>query len=276
MNPYRIEGPAVVSFSGGRTSAFMLRNILDAHAGSLPSDVHVCFQNTGLEHPATYAFIERVGREWRVPITWLEYCTVDGKHAFKSVTPSTASRRGDPFTALILKKQYLPNPVTRFCTVELKIRTLRRFVVSLGWDDYTNCIGLRADEPRRVAKMRGDVKAEDVRMPIAEAGHTIKDVLSFWSASPFDLELPGGTNAWGNCMGCFLKGPHKLQRLMAEDPDKFTWWEEAEKMALNTASSGARFRNDRPSYRAMLEMARTQATFPFDTEEDSISCACTD
>ena len=58
MNPYKIHGPAIISFSGGRTSGFMLRKILDAHDGKLPEDVIVCFQNTGLEHPLTYEIVK--------------------------------------------------------------------------------------------------------------------------------------------------------------------------------------------------------------------------
>ena len=48
-DPYLITGPALISFSGGRTSAYMLKMILDAHGGTLPDDVHVCFANTGKE-----------------------------------------------------------------------------------------------------------------------------------------------------------------------------------------------------------------------------------
>src|SRR5690242_17474485 len=40
MSPFQIEGPAVISFSGGRTSAYMLRRILDE--GVRP-DVFVLF-----------------------------------------------------------------------------------------------------------------------------------------------------------------------------------------------------------------------------------------
>lgn len=58
-SPYRITGPAVVSFSGGRTSGYMLWHILDAHGGALPDDVKVVFCNTGKERPETLDFVER-------------------------------------------------------------------------------------------------------------------------------------------------------------------------------------------------------------------------
>ena len=54
IDHYLIETPFVVSFSGGRTSAFMLRNILDAYGGSLPAQGHVVFANTGKE-PDTHS-----------------------------------------------------------------------------------------------------------------------------------------------------------------------------------------------------------------------------
>ena len=53
MNHYKINGPAVVSFSGGRSSGFMLWNILDAYDGKIPYDIKVVFCNTGLEHSET-------------------------------------------------------------------------------------------------------------------------------------------------------------------------------------------------------------------------------
>lgn len=33
MNPYKIEGPTLISYSGGRTSAYMLKKMLDANNG---------------------------------------------------------------------------------------------------------------------------------------------------------------------------------------------------------------------------------------------------
>ena len=48
---YKVDGPALISFSGGRTSGYMLFRILEAYGGSLPDDMHVVFANTGKERP---------------------------------------------------------------------------------------------------------------------------------------------------------------------------------------------------------------------------------
>ena len=57
---FLIEGPAVIAFSGGRTSGLMLYRILEAHGGALPDDVVPVFCNTGKEHHATLDFV----RDW--------------------------------------------------------------------------------------------------------------------------------------------------------------------------------------------------------------------
>lgn len=71
-DPFIIEGPAVICFSGGRTSAYMLRRILDAHKDQLPKDVFVTFQNTGVEREETLDFVNEVSQRW-TPVRWLEY-----------------------------------------------------------------------------------------------------------------------------------------------------------------------------------------------------------
>jgi 3'-phosphoadenosine 5'-phosphosulfate sulfotransferase (PAPS reductase)/FAD synthetase len=64
-SPFLIEGPAVVSLSGGRTSAYMLRRILDE---GLQPDVHVLFCNTGKEYRETLTFVDQIARYWGVPL----------------------------------------------------------------------------------------------------------------------------------------------------------------------------------------------------------------
>lgn len=277
MNTYLLDRPAVVSFSGGRTSGFMLRNVLDAFGGRLPDDVAVVFANTGLEHPKTYEFIEAVERNWGVPIHWIEYM---GRDAIASVRPDTASRNGEPFSRLIRVSNMLPNPVQRKCTAELKINALHRYIRdTFGWVEFTNAIGLRFDEPRRVAKIRADPKHENSVVPLYDAGHSTLDVMAFWGSNNFDLELPGGDNSFGNCVGCFLKGRGLLMRLMRAEPQHFNWWVEAERVEVGVKSPSTHtFRSDRPSYAQMLDVVRRQGVM-FDEgfdEEDTISCACTD
>jgi 3'-phosphoadenosine 5'-phosphosulfate sulfotransferase (PAPS reductase)/FAD synthetase len=261
----------------------MLWQILQAHGGKLPDDVVVCFQNTGLEHPKTYEFIRDVEQKWQVPIVWLELVvnkTVDDEDTnrgtrvywYKKVDFCTAAKAGEPFRDLILQRKYLPNPMTRFCTVELKIRTLIRYLKhELGWEDWDNCIGLRADEPRRVAKMKGDIKAENPIMPMAEAGHTLKDVTDFWKQHDFDLGLPGGDNTFGNCVGCFLKGRSKLEKIMDSNPDHFNWWRNIEK------EMGSTFRIDRPTYDQMYTQLTVQGRlFEDAVPDESMPCMCHD
>ena len=263
-NPYLIHGPAIISVSGGRTSGFMLRQIMDAHGGKLPVDVVPVFSNTGLEHEATLQFLKEIGERW-TPIVWLEYT---GRNAFKTVTFCTASRRGEPFAALITAEKCLPNVMARFCTKQLKILTVERYVRSLGWTDWTNAVGIRADEHRRVSNMRD---RDGVLLPMASAGDTRADVMAFWSTQPFDLQLPGDDPAFGNCVGCFLKGRAKLNKAMRSMPDHFDWW------ARQEEKIGHRFDKRRPTYRQMLTQLTVQGQLYDDAiEDDTLPCQCTD
>ena len=119
------DGHIQIAFSGGRSSAFMLHQLLQAN-GDLPSRVEVTFQNTGREMPQTLDFVAECGRRWGVMIAWLEYRP---EHPFFDIIGRQgASTNGEPFEALIRKRKYLPNVVSRFCTIELKVRTAKRYL----------------------------------------------------------------------------------------------------------------------------------------------------
>jgi hypothetical protein len=226
-SPYALpEGNLQIAVSGGRTSGFMLHEILDANGG-IPDRAVVTFQNTGREMPETLDFVAEIGRRWAVPIVWLEYRPV--APWFEIVDHNSASRNGEPFDALIDKKQYLPNQQTRFCTIELKIRTAKRYLVSLGWKRWINATGIRADEPRRLNKPKPKDRWT-VWNPLAEAGIGRHHVAEFWRGQPFDLRLPNvGGNCWlGNCDGCFLKSEAHVAAFTRDFPERAAWWERAE------------------------------------------------
>jgi 3'-phosphoadenosine 5'-phosphosulfate sulfotransferase (PAPS reductase)/FAD synthetase len=263
-DPFKIDGPTCISFSGGRTSAYMLWRVLQAHGMTLPSDAIVCFANTGKEDEATLRFVRDCGAHWGAPIAWLEYQADEPR--FSVVDFDTASRNGEPFSALIRKRSYLPNPIARFCTGELKVLTIERYLKSLGIEEFETMVGIRADEPRRVAKMR-----DSKLTPLVNAGVMQADVQEFWRAQPFDLGLSfrDGVTASGNCDLCFLKGAHQIQSLIAERPQRAIWWAAQEQFI------GGTFRSDRPSYAEMAKYA-SQQTDMFDKNEEGIACFCGD
>lgn len=226
------EGNVQISFSGGRTSAYMLHKILEAN-GDLPEErVKVMFQNTGREMEETLEFVREVGQRWGVLITMTEYRST--APFFEEVGFQGLSRRGEPFDALIDKRQYLPNQQSRFCTMELKIRTASRFLRSTGWDRWTAAVGIRADEKHRLFDKDGNPKVVKERWvnwhPLADAGVSRHMVGDFWKAQPFDLRLPNVRgNCWlGNCDGCFLKSERSQAVLARDFPERHAWWEAAE------------------------------------------------
>lgn len=273
-DPFRMDGPTIVSFSGGRTSGYMLWRILQANGGTLGNDIKVAFANTGKEMPQTLDFVRDCGERWHVPITWVEYAP----EGFQIKSHSTASRNGEPFKALIDKKGYLPNPVTRFCTSELKIRPSRDFARWIGWDHWTNALGLRADEPRRVAKAKVNRDRWENVTPLATAGITKRDVAAFWAAQNFDLMLPNinGMTPYGNCDLCFLKSAATISGMMRDRPGLAAWWIEAEAEARASKPLGAVFRKDRPSYAALLDAVQRQAPMDFGDADELNECFCHD
>jgi 3'-phosphoadenosine 5'-phosphosulfate sulfotransferase (PAPS reductase)/FAD synthetase len=216
-DPFIIDEPTCISFSGGRTSAYMLWRVLQSNNGLL-DDAIVCFANTGKEDEATLQFVHDCETQWNVKIHWLEYTSVDPK--FKLVDFESAARNGEPFEELILKRKYLPNPIARFCTGELKVLTIDRYLKSIGITEYATALGIRADEQRRAAKMT------DKLIPLVRANVTQADVQEFWKNSPFDLGLRfgNGITPLGNCDLCFLKGQNQIMSMIADKPERAIWW----------------------------------------------------
>lgn len=285
VNPFKIHGPALISFSGGRTSGFMLRRILDA---GIDDDVHVCFANTGKEREETLDFVREVSVRWGVHVVWLE--RDDGsmfehhdpgdesaRPRYRVVTHATASRSGQPFRKLILDRNYMPNPVTRFCTTELKIRVMKHWMLDQGYEHWTNVVGLRADEPGRVANMRAKDGKErwTVEMPLADSGIGLADVDAFWRAQPFQLAL----RSWeGNCDLCYLKGHKKRERIIRDRPDLAPWWVEGEALIRDSNGRLVPFRSSGPSYATLVELAKRPMLFTddeMDGEDDLGDCVCT-
>lgn len=256
--------------------------------------LRVAFANTGLEHHKTLKFVDDTDRHWLRPlglaIDWVEFR--DDPAGYALVNYETASREGEPFIALVRKRNYLPNPITRFCTSELKIRAMHKHLKAIGWADengeWDQFIGIRADEPVRVAKIRArgnsgtETSKESMHMPLADAAVGVSEVDRFWTTQPFHLELPRykGRTLAGNCVLCFLKPRKQVESLIASDPTYPVVWIKMERDIVKTIKPslvetgffdadgepllkeavglGARFRKDWPTYEQMLHNVLAQ------------------
>lgn len=233
-NPYLIKGPALISFSGGRTSGLMLKRIVEAHGGTLPEDVHVCFANTGKEREETLRFVHECASRWGVHIRWLEFVTdlrsVGAAGRFEEVGYNSASRDGEPLSRLIARKQSLFSTMRgRWCTQHCKVSVLHDFMETQGYSggDYAEAIGFRADERDRVYEMplRALNAGRRFAFPLAADGVRKGDVLRWWKTQPFDLLLPRGT---GNCDHCpFVSEKSRIARARI-NPEGLDWWEKHE------------------------------------------------
>jgi len=289
-SPYYINEPTCISFSGGRTSAYMLHKVLEAHDGDLPEFAKITFANTGKEMPQTLDFVRDCGQKWGVDIVWLERfarrAREDEKNKYvyetKIVNYKSASRNGEPFASLIKAKRYAPNPVARFCTSDLKIRAIYEYIVNVcGFETpFTSFIGIRGDEQRRAVKLNGKIESgQETYLPLFLDGVTAKDVGRFWSNNDFDLNLPNnnGVTDWGNCDLCFLKGTGKKQSIIRERPELADWWIQQETSLTIAIGKAAFFRKDAPSYKIMQTIALEQTNIFKDLSDDeTIPCFCGD
>lgn len=261
----------------------MLYKVLEAHQMSLPSQAKVIFCNTGKEEEASLRFVNECSKRWNVEITWLEFAIENNEKISKVVNFETASRKGEPFEAVINWYQpSLPNGRARYCSSQMKTRTMHRYLRLLGWTDWDSFIGIRADEPRRVAKFRANPhpenKNETVCMPLVPNNVSSKEVGNFWNNQPFDLELPNinGKTMHGNCDLCMLKPKSQILSLITEKPERALWWiKQEEEAAKRCAGDGKFFAIDRPTYAQMYKYAAEQ-TDMFDKDEEAISCFCGD
>lgn len=204
-----------ISFSGGRTSAYMTKLLIDNFSDQY--DFIVTFANTGLEHEKTLEFINNCDKHFGFNTIWLEADVQYGsrkstKH--KIVSFETASRNGEPFENVI-RKYGIPNKAYPHCNRELKLNVMRSYLDSIGvhHKDILTAIGIRDDETRRISKSHDEMK---ITYPLIDLFPSDKqDVLDFWGNQVFDL----GIEEWdGNCKLCFKKSFKKLFKQLDSDP----------------------------------------------------------
>jgi len=285
----------VVLLSGGRTSGFMLELLLNKFPNAR-SDWLICFGNTGKEMPQTLDFLREMETCWKLPLIWLEYTRVpassipagiyptdkrnenlavaaaakENAHWFKRVNYESADRTGKPFDELNEWASVLPNQGARMCSVQLKIRTVMRYVFSLGFKEYAPIIGIRKDEDHRVTQILSTADSfEHCQFPMVKWCITEKEVMSFWRNNNFDLKLESYE---GNCDLCFLKKLSKRVAMARKYPERVKWWAGWEERK-QCGGDGKYFRLGQPM-KLLPKLASEPELFSTPENDVDIPCSC--
>ena len=230
----------VISFSGGRTSGYLTKRLLEEK--NKWKDVIVIFANTGQEHEKTLEFINNCDKKFGFNTVWIEAIAHPGERktsTAKIVNYKTASRDGRPFEDVIAKYG-IPWSKAGHCTRELKEQPIKNYLRELGLDKTNRvmAIGIRADESHRKSKV---AEENNFIYPLIDWDIDKEDVLSWWEDQDFDLEIP---EHMGNCVWCWKKSYIKLVTVMREKPEAFDFPERMEKLHGRTGNIAQKVLNN--------------------------------
>ena len=280
MTMINLNHNTIISFSGGMSSAYMLKLIIDKY-GSLPKNSRVIFCNTGKEMPETLEFVQECSLQWNIDVIWLELYDVIKKEDKKDIKDwifkykitdyKNCAKKGEPFEKLIKHYGKLPNATNRFCTYLLKKRAIEWWEKENDFKNADHILGLRYDEQRRVSNIINRDDNRDYFCPLHYLKKTRFDVYDFWKKQDFKLKLVNNNKhtLFGNCDMCFLKGKGQLVGMMREQPKLADWWIKQER------KTGKTFKFD-TDFKAILNHSKKPDLLSILQSESSVDCFCTD
>lgn len=182
----------VLGLSGGKDSAALALYM----KGKVPN-IEYFFCDTHKELPETYEFLHRLEARLGQKIIYL-----------------SAKRGFDHW--LDVNGGFLPSATARWCTVQLKIKPLEKFI---GNDEAVSYIGIRADEERA-----GYVSTKDnikPRFPFMKDGIVKNDVLYILETSGVGMPEYYQWRSRSGCYFCFFQRKYEWVKLAEVHPDLF-------------------------------------------------------
>ena len=216
----------VVSFSGGRTSAYLCYLMKKMHG----DNVDFVYMDTGAEHPKTYEFIKKVNKEFDLNLTCLRakvipefgigvnYDVVDIEDCIQDLKPFKD----------IMEKYGTPTVFMPSCTKYMKTYPFDKYCIdTYGRGNHLTWLGIRIDEQSRLKGLPVDqmalfseaetkTKERKIRYLAEISDFEKQDVLDWWAKMPFDLDL---NEHLGNCVFCVKKGNNKIALAARDEPE---------------------------------------------------------
>ncbi len=254
----------VVSFSGGRTSAYLVYLVESMRkSGEWTEPVEYIFMDTGAEHPKTYEFIKKCVEHFGIELTCLHgdfNQPVGTGHSYKVVSIDDCKHDmiNGPF-AQLMKKYGAPTVMSAWCTSRMKEETHDKYCDDkYGKDNYNTILGIRHDEPSRLVgsvnyrKLRGaglsDIYIADQFSRAYNSSfcdnNLIKQVAAQkkekglnYLATISDFEKDDVLEFWsempfdlqiqehlGNCVFCIKKSVNKIALAARDEPELAADW----------------------------------------------------
>jgi hypothetical protein len=224
-----MKNKLLVSFSGGRTSAYMTWWLYNRWEERNDWDMICVFSNTGKEVEGTLEFVEECCKRWDIPIIWVEgrfkdddgipYSEMGWSVGHRVIDFNSASRKGEPFEEMI-SLLGIPSTNAPFCSDQLKRKVIESYLKSIGFDNYYKAIGIRTDE---VDRMNPNFRKKKIIYPlISTHPMTKKQIIGWWKLQDFDLKIHSDQ---GNCDNCWKKDIKRLVRNANRVPESYDWWQ---------------------------------------------------
>lgn len=190
-------------------------------------------------------------------------------------------------------KHYVPNVMRRICTVEMKIIPMAKFIVKNIGEVVETRIGFRANETRRAKNMIARLNPDGImEQKIIVGKH--KNGNNKWQNTPYQIpKFPliedniykdKVEKYWedknvrfaymNNCVGCFHRNEVLLKHMSIRNPNKFDWFVEKEKKAIQTYNKSAGWKAGMgPTYEEIKKSLKQLDLFDEDFNEcDSGYC----
>jgi len=225
----------IASVSGGKDSTAMCLHLKEEGIPYVP-----VFLDTGWENAKTYEYLRDYLPSVIGEITWL---TPEVKLPAKlePLAREFEDRLGhhSAMIRLILKKGIFPNRVRRFCTQELKVFPIKRYLQSRD-DEVINTIGIRAAESLARSKMPEWEWSEGYdchiwRPLIQWADQDVIDIHHRHGVLPNPNYLAGSKRV--GCWPCIYASKKEIHYLAEHDPDRLELLADLEKAVTGLAKA---------------------------------------
>jgi len=222
----------VLGLSGGKDSSALALYMKEHYP---EYEMEYFFTDTGYELDDTIEFIDQLEAKLGTTIHRLNEMSLNGIKGRGSL---------DFVELLKQKNNFLPSPLNRWCTADLKLKPFEKWVDGFIAEGYKvrSYVGIRADEPERTGFEATDTdKPIESIFPFREDGIRKADIKNILQSHGLDLPAYYEYRSRSGCKFCFYQRPIEWINFMERDPEGFAFAKHLEMGPDNLSPEGNRY-----------------------------------